>query len=80
MGLEYPAKSRESQDVTRLLLLAKVGTQRRPLPAVLHFLGQIPMSKEKMQAVFMILAVVGAVAFIQRKVYAIPVIGEYLPK
>ena len=38
------------------------------------------MNKEKMQAVFMILAVVAGVAFIQRKVYAIPVIGEYLPK
>ena len=81
MGLEYPAKSRESQDVTRLLLLAKVGTSSAgSMPAVFHFLGHIPMNKEKMQAVFMILAVVGAVAFIQRKVYAIPVIGEYLPK
>ena len=50
------------------------------MPACFHFLGHIPMNKEKMQAVFMILAVVGAVAFIQRKVYAIPVIGEYLPK
>lgn len=38
------------------------------------------MNKEKIQAVLMILAVVGGIAFIQRKVYAIPVIGEYLPK
>lgn len=38
------------------------------------------MNKEKIQAVLMILAVVGAVAYIQRKVYAIPLVGDYLPK
>lgn len=38
------------------------------------------MNKEKMQAILLILAVVGGVAFIQRKVQVIPFIGDYLPK
>lgn len=38
------------------------------------------MNKEHLKAVAMIVAVVAGITYIQRNVYAIPLIGGYLPK